>query len=54
MVHPLAQKLDGRLGTVRLQQRHVKVVNEEDKVLSQRRTENTLPPGTHNQNGYQS
>lgn len=52
VVHPLAQELNGRLGTVRLQHGHVKVVNKEDEVFSQRRTKNTLPSGKYNHNGY--
>ena len=42
VVHPLSQQLDGRLRPVHLHSRHVEVVNEEDKVLAQRRTKNTL------------
>lgn len=43
VVHPLAQELNGRLGTVRLQHGHVKVINKEDEVFSQWRTKYTLP-----------
>lgn len=52
MIHPLAQKLDGWLGTVRLQHRHVQIVDKEDEMLSHWRTENVFPPVTHNHNGY--
>ena len=37
-VHPLADELNGRLGAVRLQRRHVQIVDEEHKVFAQRRT----------------
>ena len=42
VVHPLPQQLDGRLCPIHLHGRHVEVVNEEDKVLAQRRTKHTL------------
>lgn len=44
VVHPLAQKLNGRLGAICLQGRHVQVIDEEDEVAPQGRPEHTLPP----------
>lgn len=44
MVHPLAEKLDGGLGPVGLQNGHVQVINEEDKILPQGRPKHTLTP----------
>ena len=43
-VHPLSDKLNGRLGAVHFPGWHVEVVNEEDEVLAKGRAEHTLSP----------
>lgn len=44
MVHPLAQQLNRRLGTIGLQGWHVQVIDEEDEVTAQGWSIHTLPP----------
>ena len=42
MIHPLPKQLNGRLRPVGLQRRHVEVIDEEHRVLSQRGSEYSL------------
>ena len=46
VIHPLPNKLNGRLGTIHLQPRHVQIVNEQDKVFAKRRTKYTFTSET--------
>ena len=47
VVHPLAKKLDGRLGSILLLLRHVKIINEDDGTLSSLGSVDTLTPSVH-------
>ena len=44
MVHPLPDKLNGRLGSIDLQGWHVQVVNEEHLTLAKGRAKHTFTP----------
>ena len=47
IVHPLPEKLNGRLGTILFLFRHIEVINEENGVLSKFWTPNTLTTSVH-------